>query len=78
MGASVLLLGGAELGESLTALARRVGMSPAGGGICRAERRGDGARARVPTLSASGGLPHELFTFLRASPLYLSDSMGLF
>ena len=64
-----------ELGVSLTDLARRLGMSPpeadkpSGGGICRAERRGDGARARVPALSAPGGLPHELFTFLRASAL---------
>ena len=50
VGASVLLLGGAELGESLTALARRVGMSPpeadkpGGGGICSPERRRDGVR----------------------------------
>jgi len=64
-----------ELGVSLTDLARHLGMSPpeadkpSGDGICRAERRGDDARARVPALSASGGLPHELFTFLRASPL---------
>ena len=63
-----------ELGVSLTDLARRLGMSPpeadkpSGGGICRAEGRGDGARARVPALCASGGLPHEVFTFLRACP----------
>ena len=65
-----------ELGVSLTDLARRLGMSPpeadkpSGGGICRAERRGDGARARVPALSASGGLPLDLFTLARASPIH--------
>jgi len=63
-----------ELGVSLTDLAKCLGMSPpeadkpSRGGICRAERRGDGARARVAALSASGGLPHELFSFLRMSP----------
>jgi hypothetical protein len=41
-----------ELGVSLTDVARRLGIA-SGGGICRRERRGDGARARVPAYPMS-------------------------
>lgn len=64
-----------ELGVSVTDLARRLGMSPpeadkpSGRGICRAERRGDGARAWLPALAGSGGLAHGLVTFLKASAI---------
>jgi len=39
--------------------------------IWRVGRRGDGARVRLSVLSASGGLPHELFVFSRASPFHV-------